>query len=305
MRMLNPFRRPKGQPLIYGHRGARGVLPENTMVSFDYLREIGLRGVEIDVQMTADSVPVLIHDPRVPMQIARDPQGNWLSEPGPKVIDLTAQELLRYDMGGLRPDHPYGARYPQQRAVDGAKVPLLSEFLDWAAQDPDLMLNIEIKSFVDHEDLGAPPPVLVAGMLKELAGRGLEQRCLVSSFDWRVLSALRDMAPDIACGYLSDVQPGPDCTIFDGSPWMGGLRLSEYGGSLPRLIAAQDARCWCACFSDLTQERVTEAHDLGLAVIVWTVNEPADIHAIIEMGVDGVITDYPERALASLGAFAT
>lgn len=298
----NPFRSSNGQPLIYGHRGARGVLPENTMASFDYLRDIGLRGVEIDIQLTFDSVPVVIHDPRVPMQLARDAQGHWLPEPGPKIIDLTAEELLRYDVGRLHPDHPYGARYRDQRAKDGARVPRLAAFLDWAERVPDMILNIEAKSFADNEGLGAAPHALASAVVDAVAGRGLAKRCLVSSFDWRVLRVLREIAPDIARGHLTEEQPGPDCTIFDGSAWMDGLRLADHGNSLPRLIAEQGAHCWCAYYRDVTHERIEEAHDLGLAVNVWTVNDPADIQAAIRMGVDGVITDYPERALTCLAA---
>ena len=296
----NPFRNPEGQPLVYGHRGARGVLPENTMAGFDYLRDIGLPGVEIDVQLTSDGVPVVIHDPRVPMQLARDARGNWLPEPGPKIIHLTVEELLRYDVGCLHPHHPYSARYPDQRAVDGARVPLLAGFLDWAEQSPDMMLNIEIKSFADQEDLGAAPDALAGALVDALAGRGLAQRCLLSSFDWRVLRVLRDIAPNIARGYLTEEQPGPDCTIFDGSAWMDGLRLADHGNSLPRLIADQCAQCWCAFYRDVTHKRVAAAHELGLAVNVWTVNDTDDIQAMVAMGVDGVITDYPERALECL-----
>ncbi|PZX45890.1 glycerophosphoryl diester phosphodiesterase [Roseinatronobacter thiooxidans] len=299
--MVNIFRRPAGQPLVYGHRGARGVLPENTQAGFDYLRAIGAHGVEIDVQVTADGVPVVIHDPLIPMQLARTVAGAWLDAPGPKISDLTVAELRAYDVGRLNPAHPYGARYPQQRPADGARVPVLAEFLDWAAQDSALYINIEIKSFADRDDLGAAPDVLVRAVLDALGHHGVAKTCLISSFDWRVLSALRKIAPDIARGYLSYEQAGEDCTIFDGAPWMDGLRLADYAGSLPRLIAAQGAHCWCPYFQDLTPQRLAEAHDLGLAVNVWTVNAQPDMVALIKMGVDGVITDYPAAMLQELG----
>lgn len=293
--MTNPFRRLNGQAMVYGHRGARGVLPENTMVGFEYLRKIGVRAVEIDVQNTADGVPVIIHDPLVPMQLARDAKGHWLPGPGPKIIDLSVDQLLAYDVGRLHPDHPYGARYPDQRPVDGVHVPLLSEFLEWAAQDPEMLVNIEVKSFAHRDDLGDPPQVLAATVRSAVAQHGLDERCLISSFDWRVLSALRDLDPKVARGYLSYEQPGDECTVFDGSPFIDGLRLSDHAGSLPRLLAAQGATVWCPYFRDVTPQRLREAHDLGLAVNVWTVNDASDMQAMIDLGVDGVITDYPER----------
>ncbi len=295
--MTNSYLRPNGAPHVYGHRGARGVLPENTMAGFDYLRAIGVRGVEVDVQNTADGVLVVIHDPHVPMQLARDPDGNWLPAPGPKIVDLSVVELLAYDIGRLHPDHAYGARYPDQRPIDGVRVPLLSEFLDWAAQDPELLINIEVKSFAHRDDLGDPPDVLAKAVLTSIRQHGVDARCLISSFDWRVLSSLRGLAPNIARGYLSYEQPGDDCMVFDGSPYMDGLRVSDHADSLPRLLATQGALCWCVHFRDLTPERLREAHDLGLAVNVWTVNESADMQAMADMGVDGVITDYPERML--------
>lgn len=299
--MFNTFRRPGGRPLVYGHRGARGVLPENTQEGFSYLRSIGVTAVEIDVQNTADGVPVIIHDPLLPAQLARDGAGNWLDAPGPKIIEMRVEELMGYDVGRLRPDHVYGARYPDQRARDGARVPLLSAFLEWAAEDPALLINIEIKSFAHRDDLGDPPRVLAKTVLDTLAQKRIEQPCVISSFDWRVLSAVHEFAPQMARGYLTYEKPGEECTIYDGSPWMDGLRLSDHSGSLPQLIAAQGAQCWCPHFRDLTPERLAQAHDLGLAVNVWTVNEVTDMIAMTEMGVDGVITDYPERMLQLLG----
>jgi glycerophosphoryl diester phosphodiesterase len=299
--MSNPFRRPKGQPLIYGHRGARAVLPENTMVGFEYLAEIGVPAVEIDVQNVQGGVPVVIHDPLVPMQLARDGAGNWLPAPGPKIRDLTVAELQAYDLGRLHPDHDYGKRYPNQRPVDGARAPLLADVLGWQEKHDGMILNIEIKSFAHRDDLGDPPAALVASVLAALAAHDLAARVVISSFDWRVLSALKAAAPEIARAYLSYQQPGEDLTVTEGSPWMAGLSLAQAGGSLPRLIAAQGARAWCPYFRDLTPQAVAEAHDADLAVNVWTVNAEEDMRAMMEMGVDGIITDDPALALKVIG----
>lgn len=295
--MTNPFRRPAGRPIIYGHRGARGVLPENTMEGFAYLRQIGADAVELDVQNTADGVPVVIHDPLIPAQLARDPQGGWLDAPGPLVHALTAEDLRRYDIGRLNPNHRYAKRFPLQRPIDGARVPLLTEFLEWAGPDPSMTVNIEIKSHAHSTELGDSPQVLVETMLAALERHPLRAPCVISSFDWRVLSTLRAIAPDMPRAYLSCEDPGSENNIFKGSPYMDGLSLADHGGSLPRLIAAQGAHCWNTYHKDVTAQRVTEAHDLGLAVNVWTVNDTAEMQAMIDMGVDGVITDYPQTTM--------
>ncbi len=295
--MTNLFRRTGPRPLIYGHRGARAVLPENTMAGFDYLREIGADGVELDIQNARGGVPVIVHDPHIPMQIARDESGAWLRDPGPLVSSLDLAALQRYDVGRLNPDHAYAARYPAQQPVDGARIPTLAAFLDWAATQPALQVNIEIKSHAARSDLGDPPDALVAALLDALASHDIADRCLISSFDWRVLRILRDAAPALARGYLAYEPQGEDCTIYEGSPWMDGRSLAAFGGSMPHLLAAEGAGCWCAWQDDLTAERVALARDLGLAVIVWTVNHPDRMAEMIAMGVDGIITDDPARAL--------
>lgn len=296
--MALQLRRPAGQPVIYGHRGARGVLPENTMEGFDHLREIGADGVEMDVQNAAGRVPVVIHDPLMPMQLARDADGRFLPAPGPRVVDLTVAALQAYDVGRLNPASPYAARYPDQRPLDGARIPTLAQFLDWAGADPALVINIEIKSDIGPDHLSDPPEVLAADVLALIERHGMAEQTLVSSFDWRVLDWLRHNAPTLARGHLTYEQPDAFTPGGPRPPWMDPALLAGAGGSLPRLIAGLEARAWCVYFRDLTPARLSEAQDLGLAVNVWTVNEPEDIARMIDMGVDGVITDYPERALS-------
>lgn len=301
--MANPFRRPMGAAFVYGHRGARGALPENTIASFRYLRETGAQGLEIDMQNAAGQVPVVVHDPLVPMQLARDPNGNWLPAPGPKVHGLSLAELQAYDVGRLNPDHAYGTRYPEQKPLDGARIPSLDEVLEWAQGEHGLILNIEVKSYATRADLGDPPDVLVETLLQALDRYKLDGPVLISSFDWRVLSLLREQAPELARGYLTYEQPDENLSIQEGSLWMAGLSLAEFDGSLPRLIAAQGAKCWCAYLRDLTEDRLKEAQAMGLAVNVWTVNDSEDIARMAAMGVDGIITDYPARAMAYLDQY--
>ena len=283
-------------PRIYGHRGARGVLPENTMSGFEYLRAEGITAVELDVQNAAGGVPVVIHDPLVPAAMARDGTGAWLPAPGPRIIDLTVEQLRAYDLGRINPASELARRFPRQTPRDGARAPSLAQVLEWGSQHRDLLINIEIKSYAQRADLGDPPDILAASVLEQVCARGMDDQVAISSFDWRVLQACRRQAPGVALGYLSLQQPGPHCTIFEDSPWMGGLPLPAPGGSLPGLIADQGAQAWCPYYLDLAGAELEDAHRRGLAVLVWTVNARDEIARLSELGVDGIITDYPADA---------
>jgi len=126
----------------------------------------------------------------------------------------------------------------------------------------------------------------------------------VQSFDWRSLERVREVAPDIATVYLSaerswmnNVERGRPGT----SPWTGAIDIDDFDGSIPRAIKSAGGRIWSPYFRDLRAADLAEAHRLGVAVIVWTVNDPADMASLIDLGVDGIITDYPNRLRRVMG----
>ncbi len=142
------------------------------------------------------------------------------------------------------------------------------------------------------------PETFAAAVAAAVRAAGLADRVAVQSFDWRTLVALRRVAPEIARVCLTAERPGFD-TVARGtpgpSPWTAGLDVDDFGGSTPRLVAAAGCAVWSPAFRDLTQGTVAEAKTLGLKVIPWTVNERADMDRLIGVGVDGLITDYPDR----------
>ena len=303
MNPLSGSPRLRQTPIVVGHRGARGVLPENTLAGLQYLDSIGVDAVEIDVQNAAGQIPVVIHDPRIPVAIAKLPTGDRLAAPGPRIVETRVDELQRYDIGQLDMASSYGQNYPDQVPVPGQRVPTFEAICAYAADHPSLTLYVEIKSFADRADLGDPPEILADRVLDIADAYDLRPRLVISSFDWRVLRAVSLRAPSIKRGYLSYIQrPNPTMqpNIIDQSAWIDHLRLEDYGHSLPKMVKALGGASWNPYFEDLTEELIAEAHHLDLDVFVWTVNDPSDIKNMIDLQVDGLITDYPERALQAL-----
>lgn len=293
------------KPLIYGHRGARGELPENTMPSIRHLVENGIFAVEIDVQNTADSVPILHHDPEISVNLAKDRNGDWLDKTGPKIIESTYSDLVRYDLGALKPGTDYQKKFPNQIELDDVTVPTLETFCEWLSGQPDFVANIEIKSYANRSDLGDSPSGLARTVINALEKHHVSEHAIISSFDWRVLTECRRLDDQITLGFLSYFdRPNPPMqpNIYFNSPWMAGAYWSGNDASFPRIVQRLGGQIWAPYFQDITKEHVISAQQFGLIVNVWTVNEEADILRMIDYGVDGIITDFPARTKALLSS---
>lgn len=298
---LKALRGGPGVIRLHGHRGARGVMPENTMAGFRHTLDCGVNAVEFDVLFANDGTPVITHNPHLMPVMTRDASGQWLTDVGPAIHDMSLTDMQVFDMGGLQAGTPYGERYPDQAFLTGERIPTLAQLAELMAQPghAGVWLNLEIKSNPLHPENTPPIPVLVAAVLEVLNRYNLLQRTIVQSFDWRVLGEVAVQAPDTARSYLTDLPDEgttAEANIYDGSPWMGEHSLPDHNGSLPRLVAAAGGRIWSPYFADLTKADLAEARALGLIVNVWTVNEPQDMDVVIALGVDGIITDYPGRA---------
>jgi glycerophosphoryl diester phosphodiesterase len=259
----------------------------------------------LDVGMTRDGVVVVHHDERLNPDITRGADGAFLSQRGPPIYSLTLEELKRYDVGRLKPGTAYAASLLEQRPQDGARIPTLVEVFALARRAEHIRFNIETK-LTPTSGADVPEPELFANAVAAAVREaGLAERVSVQSFDWRILHVLRRVEPDILRVGLTSEQPDYD-TIQRGkpgaSPWTAGLDVDEFGGSVPRLVAAADCRVWSPAFADLTSERIAEAGALGIRVIPWIVNEPDQMHRLVRMGVAGIITDYPDRLRRVLAA---
>ena len=287
---------------LQGHRGARGLAPENTLPAFERALAIGVTTLELDVGVTADGVVVVLHDPFLNPAITRDPAGQWLpGGKGPLVRSLTLAQLQAYDVGRIRPDTAYARTFPAQEGRDGVRVPTLAavfERVKSLAAD-HVRFNIETKLNPLRPEDTVTPEAMTRALLQVVADAGMARRVAIQSFDWRSLQLVRQLAPSIPTVHLT-IQTASNDNVRDGA-WTAGMRIGE-DGSVPRLVHAAGGRIWSPHHGALTRELVREAHSLGLQVLPWTVNEPADMERLIGWGVDGLITDYPDRLRAVLAA---
>jgi len=282
---------------LQGHRGTRGLAPENTMAAFRRALEIGVTTLETDMGVTKDDVVVISHEPALYPPLVRV-DGAWLKEPGPPIRMLTYAELSRYDIGRTDPATPYGKNFPEQRVADGERFPTLDQVLA-LAKSAGVRVNIETKITPTSGATVADPESFAKLVVERVAAAGMEKRATVQSFDWRTLAAVRRLNPAIETVCLTN-EGGPNDTVAprDGvpSPWFGGLKLDDYRGSVPALVAAAGCAAWSPNFQSLTRERLADAKARGLRVVTWTVNAPADMARLVDWGVDGLISDYPDRA---------
>jgi glycerophosphoryl diester phosphodiesterase len=284
---------------LQGHRGARGLAPENTLPAFARALSVGVTTLEMDAGLTEDGVVVIVHDRRLNPDIARGPDGRWLRGRTPAIGELTYRELQRYDVGRVRPGSDYSRRWPDQRRQDKVRIPTLEEVLELTrhARNAEVRFNIETKISPEAPEDTADPATFTRALVKVIRDNGMAGRTTIQSFDWRTLAIVQKEAPEIATSYLSSQQQSLD-TIQAGhredSPWTAGIRYRDHG-SVPRMVKAAGGRIWSPNHLDLTERGVKEAKALGLTVLPWTVNDRADMERLIDWGVDGLITDYPDR----------
>ena len=286
---------------LQGHRGARGLAPENTLAAFERALEIGVSTLETDLHLSADGVLVLHHDPALNPDLTRDAQGGWIGAPTPWLKSLTLSQLRLYDVGRPRPGSRSAAAFPSQLPRDGQRIPTLASLFDRMKElgAGGVRVNLEVKMHPQRPDERPPWEAIVDALLAEVKAAGMAGRVTVQGFDWRALQRVQQLAPDLPTAYLSSQSPRFD-TIADGA-WTAGLRLADHG-SVPRMVKAAGGTIWSPNFNDLSEALVQEAHALGLRVLPWTVNEAADMERLIAWGVDGLITDYPDRARAAMRA---
>jgi glycerophosphoryl diester phosphodiesterase len=251
--------------LVHGHRGARAVLPENTIPAFEHAIRAGADVVELDLAVTKDNVLVVSHDPVVNTTICSGPHT------GP-IRQLTLAQIKELDCGAKQnPD------YPKQKPVPGTRIPTLDEALE-LGRGNTVWFNIETKLSRTRPEYTPPPEEFARLVLDAIRRHKLEKRVIVQSFDFRTLHAMKKLAPEIPLAALFQGDSRDFATI---------AREAGAGTAAPN-------------YKLVTKEKVEQAHKAGLKVVPWTPNLPDEWKALIEAGVDAIITDDPAALISFL-----
>jgi len=261
-----------------GHRGARGLMPENSIPGFIHAVDLGVNTLEMDLAITADGKIVVSHEPYFSSDICQDPDGNAISEKAAlehNIYEMNYREVKQYDCGSK--PHP---RFPEQKKISTIK-PLLSEVIDTVETYTKnngispLNYNIEIKSSAATDNLYHPVPSEFADRVYALIDEKLSwDRVTIQSFDFRVLQYIHKQYRAVPLVLLIENQ----------LPWRSNIDSLEF---VPAVYSCD--------YKLLSADVVSELQNEGMKVIPWTVNDRADMDRLIEWGADGIITDYPNR----------
>jgi glycerophosphoryl diester phosphodiesterase len=303
--------------LRIAHRGGAASRPENTLCAFAHAIALGADGAELDVHLTRDGHVVVSHDFRLNPELCRDGSGAWLVPPTPRIVELSLQELARYDVGRARAQSEYAYAHAEMIAADGERIPLLAEVIDLARRARQTFwLFIEIKSSLADPTLSAAPETLAEATLAVLQKTGYLDRSVIIGFDWRALLRAKTVEPATKCWFSTWPQswfreglpppeddPPPSLALAmlrhwarsGTSPWAAGYDAVKYGGALLEAIHAAGADGWFSYAPDATADAIGKAHALGMNAGAWTVNDPAAMRALAANGIDAICTDVPDR----------
>lgn len=308
-RAMNPYLRDQPRPLRVanvGHRGAMGLRPENTLPSFELAYDLGAHMVELDVHLSRDGVPVVIHDDTV----GRTTDAQRLRPgPAPFVSELTLAELRELDAGSWfvaaldrGPPPPHGRTDDERRRfLDGAalaslasgevRIPTLEEALV-LARSRDRRVNVELKAMPRRYAR------LVPAVVDVIRATRTQDLVLLSSFDHVALVEAKRLAPELPTAALVVSRlhdPGRYVAeVLGGDAWNPGcVGECDSLGFGSEAYGSEGVRA-------LDRAGIESAHARGVSVHTWTANDPAHMRALIDVGVDGIITDYPNRLAALL-----
>lgn len=261
---------------LQGHRGARGLYPENTLQAFQKAIDIGVNTLELDVVISKDSLVVVSHEAFMNPKICKTPDGDIVKDSlSYNLYEMAYDDIKAFDCGSMK-----HTDFPEQKPIKSYK-PLLSEVLDLITKTAKSnehipALNIEIKSNAETDDIYHPKPrAFVELVVDELKRENIpENKIILQSFDKRVVRYTLKKYPEFKTAYLT---------------YEGNLSENLKGlGEIPHIYSP--------LYHIVDSSQIQMAHNKGIKVIPWTINTTEDLQKMLELGVDGIITDYPNRA---------
>ncbi len=297
---------PAESMTVYGHRGARGLAPENTLPGFKVALKHRVDYIDVDVVMTKDRVLVAYHDLTLNPNTTRDAHGNWVEDKALVVKELTLEELQTYDVSQVKPFTRYASIYTHQIPTDKTAIPTLRAVIRAmkAQADYPIGFQIELKTDPTQPNWSASPAEMVQLVERVVREEGVVDRTKVQAYDWRCLLLLQQLNPRIETAYLTDVEH--EKVLRDKDPaiaglWTAGHLLKNYHDSVPEMIKSLGGTWWDVEDIGMTQALLDEAHRLNLKVATWSdsdktgldIDIPLTKH-LIDMQVEGIITDRPD-----------
>lgn len=301
--------RPDDRFDLQAHRGGSALYTESTLASFSNALELGVTTLELDTQVTADGAVVVTHDRQISGSKCRDtepasPQDPQFPYVGKYITDLTLEQVQTVECGATQLP-----QFPEQQLSAGPMIELSDLFgLIEQYRAYNVMLNIETKVEAGAPEETAPREEFVSAVLAEIEEHRMGRQVTVQSFDWGALELVEELAPELPRvaltngDFLQVGQPGA-------SPWLGGLDADDYDGDLVALAQELGVEAISPVHGNpqggavgdenyapyVTAGMVADAHAAGMEVIPWTVDDPDTMRHLMDLGVDGLITDRPDR----------